>query len=1189
MSDHGKGFDVATFDPEEPDVLASGGRGLYLIAQLMDEMSLRLDGGLEVHMHKRGVPRCEVQPLESGPSDLRAAVEYDYRDTRLRAMLEEIGEAFIALDWEYRYVYFNRQASRISGLTDEALGRSCWDVHPELRDDPYGVRYREAMELGRPSIFERHSIISGAWLEVRVYPTRAGISVYYRDITERKRKERERNEYFEALQASEEKYRTIVETTSEGITIGAPDGTILFANQRLAEMLGYSVEELVGMSGRAITFEDEASDVQAARAELQAGQVQSRELRLRRKDGSGLIVQYSAAPLLDTEGRHVANVVMHRDVSEQRQAEKALRTSEARYRAMVETASEGIFVCQPDGSVSYVNQRMADMLGYAPEELIGKTGLELVFDDWRSAVLRARDGAGRGPAPPSEFLWRRKDGSELWTLFSATPLLDEAGTHIATFYMHSDITERRQAEDALRASEARYRELVEGANSAIVRWSADGTITFLNDYAQRLFGWSADEAVGQSVMILTPEQDSTGVDLRNLANEVLAHPESHRNVVNENVCRDGRRLWMTWTNSAILDEHGEVAEILAVGNDITEAKRTEQALRESEERFRLLHETMLQGVVYQEADGTIISMNPAAVQILGKAPEDFLGLSSVAVEHDTLREDGSPFPGTEHPAMVALRTGKPVPDVLMEVYNPRESRYRLISIQAMPLFRPGEDSPYRVYAVFDDVTERRQADERLRRQAQLLDLTSDAILTWELEGPIVYWNQGAVDLYGFAASDAVGQVSHDLLATAFPDGLSSLRAALLRDGDWTGELAHTTQDGRRIVVESRMRLASLDGRHVVLETNRDITERKRAEQALQDSRAELAATLDAITDGFYTLDHDWRVTYLNDKAAAIFPGGKDALGANFFELFPEAAGTKFETSKRQAMEHGEVCSYESYYPPFEAWFEERDYPRADGITVLFTDITERKRVEAALRESEEHHRSLFETLQESLLHALPAVEGLELAMRSLPARSLDLVGGDFCDVFKLPGGKVLAAIGDVAGKGIRAAALAETVHAAMRSFALIDDDPAFILRKTNDLLLADESEESYVTALVVVLDTVSGEARIASAGHPSPLRIGQGPCQLVEPLYGVPLGCFPAHYEPTTLLLDHGDALVLYTDGVTEARSDGELFGEELAMDTAWVMATAPVQDIADVLASAARSFSEELKDDLEVLVLRRS
>ena len=127
---------------------------------------------------------------------------------------------------------------------------------------------------------------------------------------------------------------------------------------------------------------------------------------------------------------------------------------------------------------------------------------------------------------------------------------------------------------------------------------------------------------------------------------------------------------------------------------------------------------------------------------------------------------------------------------------------------------------------------------------------------------------------------------------------------------------------------------------------REIEERKRIEQEVVATRAELAATLAAITNGFYTLDRTWRVTYMNDKAAEVFPGGKKAIGANFWELFPADVGSAYEACKRKAMEQSEVCSFEFLDPASDAWFEERDYPSADGITILFSDITERKRAEA---------------------------------------------------------------------------------------------------------------------------------------------------------------------------------------------------------------------------------------------------
>ena len=139
--------------------------------------------------------------------------------------------------------------------------------------------------------------------------------------------------------------------------------------------------------------------------------------------------------------------------------------------------------------------------------------------------------------------------------------------------------EREKAAVELQQSESRYRELVQNANSAIIRWKRDGTITFINEYAQRFFGYGEGDIIGKHVSILLPERDSTGASLRELVQRIVDHPEKFTNNINENILRDGVRVWMAWTNRPVFDRDGQLVEILAIGSDITGRKRAEDEIQ----------------------------------------------------------------------------------------------------------------------------------------------------------------------------------------------------------------------------------------------------------------------------------------------------------------------------------------------------------------------------------------------------------------------------------------------------------------------------------------------------------------------------------------------------------------------------------------------------------------------------------
>lgn len=183
------------------------------------------------------------------------------------------------------------------------------------------------------------------------------------------------------------------------------------------------------------------------------------------------------------------------------------------------------------------------------------------------------------------------------------------------------------------------------------------------------------------------------------------------------------------------DTSGAVQQVIGTAREVTAEMRAAEALRASEARHRLLSETMLQGVVHHGSDGSIIALNPAAERILGRPRDAFIGSHPEREARNTIRQDGSPFPGAEHPSTVAFRTGQPCHGVVMGVFNHDRQAYRWISVDAVPLMRRGETTPYEVYTVFEDITDRLSAEQALQEANTRKDLFI-ATLAHELRNPL---------------------------------------------------------------------------------------------------------------------------------------------------------------------------------------------------------------------------------------------------------------------------------------------------------------------------------------------------------------------------------------------------------------------------------------------------------------------
>jgi PAS domain S-box-containing protein len=283
-------------------------------------------------------------------------------------------------------------------------------------------------------------------------------------------------------------------------------------------------------------------------------------------------------------------------------SENDIPKSERFARKVLDASLNGIYVYDVTlGRNIFINPQYTKITGYTIDDLnkLSKTQfLDLFHPEDRGLVTEHMEKLFLTGDEDLEIEYRFKTKDDRWiwclsrdSVFSGDQF--ESVSHFVGTFL--DITGRKESELALRESETRYRELVQHANSAIIRWRCDGSITFFNEYAQSYFGYSAEEVIGRNVSILLPQRDSEGDDLTGLVQDIVDKPQYYIKNINENVCRDGRRVWMAWTNKAIMDQSGKVVEILAIGSDMTEQKRTEESLR---------HRTaILEGInrIFQEA------------------------------------------------------------------------------------------------------------------------------------------------------------------------------------------------------------------------------------------------------------------------------------------------------------------------------------------------------------------------------------------------------------------------------------------------------------------------------------------------------------------------------------------------------------------------------------------------------------
>lgn len=554
----------------------------------------------------------------------------------------------------------------------------------------------------------------------------------------------ERKRVEEALQRSEKLYRLLAENTNDMITRHLPDSTYLYVSSACRILFGYEPEELIGTKAFDQMHPEDVKRVIAITQEaVRTGSSRMGQYRHLRKDGQYVWVETVGKVIKNKETGDIEDIIcVVRDITERKRAEEALRTSEKRFRAVVDQAADAFFIHNTRGQIVDVNEKACQSLGYTREELLSKTIAEIDPEAIEKGKDKLWSKVIEGEPAIFESHHKRKEGNAFPVEVTLGAIHLDHETLILAIVR--DITGRKQMEETLRESEKKYRELVENANSIILKYDINGKVTFFNEYAQRFFGYNKDEIIGKDVMIIVPKTESTGRSLEALSEDILERPEEFKDNINENIKRNGELAWVSWRNKVIRDPEGNIIGNLAIGQDITTLKHAEEAVQRTAEQWQSTFDSTKELFMILDKDFRIIRANRVTSEFLGMPFSKIIGNYCFKLIHGT----DEPYP--ECPLAKLKKSLKHEEGEILI-----KERNIWLSVSVDPIFDDKGEFIQAVH-IIEDITERKRTEATLKLRLELMEFANTHTLEEFLQkalDEIGALTDSPIDFYHFVEPD----------------------------------------------------------------------------------------------------------------------------------------------------------------------------------------------------------------------------------------------------------------------------------------------------------------------------------------------------------------------------------------------------------------------------------------------------
>jgi PAS domain S-box-containing protein len=912
--------------------------------------------GRQISKHKR-------RSAEEDEETVREDYVQKMRDTYpliLRTLMHDI---IVSIDKDGNFVFVNDVAVEFLGESSEKLiGANFTEyLHPEDVGKAMGI-LQELMgskDMAKDFIIRVKSppgFRTLAMNGIAVFDDEGnyiGAHATGRDLTDLLRTEEE-------LKWSQRHFQRLFEVMVDPVVIVDMNGNILEFSQSAEEILGLPREELVGkhfMEIDAATDKSKALMLKNLEKTKKGKYIPPYTIEAVTKDGKKLLYELTPAKLM-YKGEPAILGIFH-NITEQKKAEERLRASEERFKYFLENAPEAIWVQDFDGVFIDGNKRAEELTGYKREELIGKNMLEmdLIPSEYVPIAVEMFNPDKLGEiSGPNELELIRKDGSLVSVEASIIPVEREGKLNIIG--VARDITERKQAEKEL----IRLSSAVRISNDSIVISDLDGTIIDVNEATLKMYG-SEDKSnlIGTNAfdLIVPEEREKALAGMKELL-ETGYLPNREYNVLTKH----GSRIPVEMSTAIMKDADGKAIGFVSISRDITERKKAEDALKESEEKYRAIINAMNDTAWVIDFDGKFLDVNEAAVNVMGYSREELLSMGPTDIDNALTPEQ-----------IINLVKGMKSDKVqnFETAHTTKDGKTFPVEISSSLVTYHGKPA---ILSIARDITDRKKQEQMLRKAREkfetYFDLANVILVAIDAKGNVIQINKKGCEVLGYKKKEIVGK---NWFNNFLPEKLGKKTKAYFRkllseqiEPVEYYENTVLTKDGKeRLIAWHNILLRDKRGNiKGTLSSGEDITERKEVEDALSRERKMLETVTSNVNAALVVISKDYRILWAN-KVIKGFLGeieGKPCYSVLTRQnnICPNCGMKEIvETGRDMVIHEHEVDSLIG-----KLWLEITTTAIRDekgeltAVSEMSVDITERKKTENALKESEEKFRTIFE-------------------------------------------------------------------------------------------------------------------------------------------------------------------------------------------------------------------------------------